>query len=107
MMRIEGALTLATVSQRWPELEASAQSVSEIDLSGLTEFDSAGLACLTALTRRGSVPSKAQDAPAAIAPLPMIARAPLKVRGASAKVLALASTYDVAGLFDFSGGAQG
>jgi hypothetical protein len=106
-MRIEGALTLATVSQRWPELEAAAQSVSEIDLSGLTEFDSAGLACLTALTRQGSSPRPAPDAPAAIAPSLLVARVPLKVRGASAKVLALASTYDVEGLFDFSGGAQG
>ncbi len=87
-MRVDGALTLATVSQRWPELTVAAQSASEIDLSGLTDFDSAGLACLTALKREWATDQQSSHTP-------------LKLRGASPKVLALASTYDVKALFDF------
>jgi ABC-type transporter Mla MlaB component len=87
-VRIEGALTFATVSRRWPALAAASRTASEIDLSGLDEFDSAGLACLTALKREW--PTAQQ-----------MAHIPLKLRGANPKVLALASTYDVTGLFDF------
>ena len=87
-MRIDGALTLATVSQRWPELSAASRAATEIDLSGLTEFDSAGLACLTALKREWATDQQPSHAP-------------LKLHGASPKVLALASTYDVMELFDF------
>jgi ABC-type transporter Mla MlaB component len=87
-VRIDGALTLATVSQRWPELAAASRAATAIDLSGLTEFDSAGLACLTALKREWPTAQLASHVP-------------LKLRGASPKVLALASTYDVTALFDF------
>jgi STAS domain len=106
-MRIDGALTLATVSQRWPVLSVDANTATEIDLSGLTEFDSAGLACLTALKRQPPSPQWVQHDPAAAEQALDATRQPLKVLGASAKVLALASTYDVAGLFDFSGSTQG
>jgi ABC-type transporter Mla MlaB component len=100
-VRIDGALTLATVGERWPELAAASRTASEIDLSGLTEFDSAGLACLTALKRERPSPEWVRRDPEQLAEAERTRKVPLKLRGASPKVLALASTYDVKALFDF------
>lgn len=48
-MKIEGDLTYANANERWIALSREVASVDEIDVSGVTKIDSAGLALLTAL----------------------------------------------------------
>lgn len=50
-MKIEGELTYANANARWQALSREAIAAREIDCSGVTHIDSAGLALLTALLR--------------------------------------------------------
>jgi ABC-type transporter Mla MlaB component len=80
-MRIDGTLTQSSIGARFAALSEQAKQMGaprEIDVSALTDFDSAGLACLTALKR--------------------IAGGGAKIVGASERLIALASTYDAAEL---------
>ncbi|MGL4231088.1 MAG: STAS domain-containing protein [Casimicrobium sp.] len=88
-MKIEGELTYANANTRWQALAREAVGATEIDCSGVTRLDSAGLAVLTSLRGNhldegnsgGSVPTRRL-----IHPTPEIAR--------------LATAYDVAALFE-------
>ncbi len=87
-MKIEGELTYANANARWQALAREAVGVAEIDCSGVTRLDSAGLAVLTSLRSDhlegksgGSVPTRRL-----IHPTPDIVR--------------LATAYDVAALFE-------
>lgn len=79
-MQIDGALTIATISERWSSLAEATLTAKQIDVTNLAEFDSAGLACLTALKRASG--------------------GALKLCGANTRVLALADTYGVTELFE-------
>ena len=48
-MKVEGELTYANANARWQALSREALSATDIDCSGVTRIDSAGLALLTAL----------------------------------------------------------
>jgi ABC-type transporter Mla MlaB component len=48
-MKIEGELTYANANARWHSLARESAASTEIDCSGVTKIDSAGLALLTAL----------------------------------------------------------
>lgn len=48
-MKIDGELTYANANARWQALARDIASATEIDVSGVTKIDSAGLALLTAL----------------------------------------------------------
>lgn len=52
---VSGALTFATAAAAWRSAESmlSESSPHKLDLSGLTEADSAGLACVLAMLARG------------------------------------------------------
>jgi ABC-type transporter Mla MlaB component len=86
-MRIEGELTYANANGRWHALAREVASVAEIDVSGVTKIDSAGLAILTALRGHDFEGKNGGSAPARrlIHPTP--------------EILRLATAYDVAELF--------
>jgi ABC-type transporter Mla MlaB component len=73
-VKVEGALTLATIAQRYEALSLEASQLTApktIDVSALSDFDSAGFACLTSLKRQYGA----------------------TIVGASDRLRALASTY--------------
>ncbi|TAG47699.1 MAG: STAS domain-containing protein [Betaproteobacteria bacterium] len=79
-MKLDGTLTQATIGGRFAMLAAEASKMAapkEIDVSALSDFDSAGFACLTALKQI------AGDA---------------RIVGASPRLRALASTYGATSL---------
>jgi ABC-type transporter Mla MlaB component len=85
-MKIEGDLTYANANARWQTLAREVASSSEIDCSGVTKIDSAGLALLTALSAHhegkngGSAPAR-------------------RLIHATPEIRRLATAYDVAELF--------
>ncbi|MBC7709665.1 MAG: STAS domain-containing protein [Rhizobacter sp.] len=78
-MKLTGALTFANAHEVWAVLAPSAEGKASIDVSGVTQVDSAGLALLSALKRR--------------------AGAQCQVIGLTPKLATLASAYDVEALF--------
>jgi ABC-type transporter Mla MlaB component len=85
-MRIDGDLTYANANTRWQALAREVASSTEIDCSGVTKIDSAGLALLTALCAHhegnngGSAPAR-------------------RLIHATPEIKRLATAYDVATLF--------
>jgi ABC-type transporter Mla MlaB component len=85
-MKIEGDLTYANANARWQTLAREVASSLEIDCSGVTKIDSAGLALLTALRAHhegkngGSAPAR-------------------RLIHATPELKRLAVAYDVAELF--------
>lgn len=78
-MRIEGELTFANVHEVWGAFAPDAEGKAMIDVSAVTQVDSAGLALISALKRR--------------------AGAQCRVVGLTSKLATLASAYDVQALF--------
>ena len=78
-MKLTGALTVANAHEIWAVFAPSAEGNASIDVSGVTQVDSAGLALLSALKRK--------------------AGAQCRVIGLTPKLAALASAYDVEALF--------
>lgn len=78
-MQLTGALTFANVPTLWEGLAADARGAERIDVSAVTEVDSAGLALISALKRR--------------------AGPQCRVVGMTSKLAALARAYDVEALF--------
>lgn len=78
-MQLSGALTFANVHERWAVFAPVAPGTVAIDVSAITEVDSAGLALISALKRK--------------------AGAQCRITGLTAKLAALASAYDVEALF--------
>ena len=78
-MQLSGALSFANAHAVWEVFAPSAAGVSTIDVSGVTDVDSAGLALISAL-RRKSGPA-------------------CRVIGLTPKLATLASAYDVEALF--------
>jgi ABC-type transporter Mla MlaB component len=95
VLRIEGELTYANANARWTalvrEFASAAESATEIDLSGVTRLDSAGLALLTALRAYRGEPSNGAPGGSAIA---------RRLIHATPEVRRLATAYDVAELFN-------
>jgi ABC-type transporter Mla MlaB component len=80
-MKVDGVLTQTTVGERFAALTVAAKSMTaphQIDVSTLHDFDSAGLACLTALKR--------------------VAGNGATIVGADSRLRALASTYGASDL---------
>lgn len=86
-MKIEGTLTYANANERWQAIVREASSASEIDLSGVTKLDSAGLALLTALRAYPPEGKNGGSAPAR------------RLIHATPEIHRLAMAYDVAELF--------
>ncbi len=86
-MRIEGELTYATAGARWQVLVGEINSSTEIDVSGVTKLDSAGLALLTALRAYKAEGKDGGSAPAR------------RLIHATPEIRRLATAYDVAALF--------
>jgi ABC-type transporter Mla MlaB component len=78
-MQLAGTLTLANAHEVWESVSPGAEGASEIDVSGVTSVDSAGLALITAL-RRTAGPQ-------------------CRVVGFTAALKVLADAYDVEALF--------
>ena len=78
-MQLSGALTFANVPTVWDTFAPTAQGEDRIDVSGVTEVDSAGLALISALKRQ--------------------AGPQCRVVGLTSKLATLASAYDVEALF--------
>ena len=78
-MQLSGALTFANVPTVWDTFAADAVGKERVDVSAVTEVDSAGLALISALKRR--------------------AGAQCRVVGLTSKLATLASAYDVEALF--------
>lgn len=78
-MQLVGSLTFANVHEAWEVFAPSAAGTESIDVSGVTEVDSAGLALISALKRK--------------------AGEQCRVVGLTAKLATLASAYDVEALF--------
>jgi phospholipid transport system transporter-binding protein len=78
-MQFAGPLTFANTAALWDEFSPAAPGAVGIDVSGVTDVDSAGLALISALKRR--------------------AGAQCKVDGLTPKLAALASAYDIEALF--------
>ncbi len=78
-MQLSGALTFANVPTVWDTFVADAAGKERIDVSAVTEVDSAGLALITAL-KRAAGPQ-------------------CRVVGLTSKLATLASAYDVETLF--------
>jgi ABC-type transporter Mla MlaB component len=51
ILRVEGDLTYGNANERWLALTPELANVADIDVSGVSRIDSAGLALLTALRR--------------------------------------------------------
>ena len=78
-MQLVGELTFANVPTVWGHFAPEAAGKATIDVSGVTEVDSAGLALISAL-RRAAGPQ-------------------CRVLGFTSKLATLASAYDVEALF--------
>jgi phospholipid transport system transporter-binding protein len=78
-MQLTGPLTFANAHAVWDSVAPTASGAVRLDVSGVTQVDSAGLALITALKR--------------------CAGPQCVVEGLSAKLAALASAYDVEALF--------
>ena len=78
-MQLSGALTFANVPTVWDTFAADAVGKERVDVSAVTEVDSAGLSLISALKRR--------------------AGAQCRVVGLTSKLATLASAYDVEALF--------
>jgi ABC-type transporter Mla MlaB component len=78
-MQLVGALTFANAHEVWEVFAPAAAGIASIDVSSVTEVDSAGLALITALKRK--------------------AGAQCQVVGLTPKLATLASAYDVEALF--------
>ena len=78
-MQLTGALTFANARAAWDVFAPSATGTETIDVSGVTQVDSAGLALISALKRKAGVQCR--------------------VVGFTPKLAALASAYDVEPLF--------
>jgi ABC-type transporter Mla MlaB component len=87
-MRIEGELTYANANERWQALSREAANATEIDCSGVTRVDSAGLAVLTALRSANPDGTTGGSANAR------------RLIHATPEILRLATAYDVAALFE-------
>lgn len=90
-MKIQGELTYANANERWQALSREARNVVDIDCSGVTRIDSAGLAVLTAL--RGVITETAKGNPGGSANARRLIHATPEIRR-------LATAYDVAALLD-------
>ena len=78
-MQLAGALTFAHVHEVWEASAATAVGATAIDVSGVTQVDSAGLALISALKRKAGTHCR--------------------VIGLTPKLATLASAYDVDALF--------
>ena len=78
-MQLSGALTFANAHEVWDVFSPAAAGAALIDVSGVTQVDSAGLALISALKRK--------------------AGAQCQVVGLTSKLATLASAYDVKALF--------
>jgi len=78
-MQLVGELTFANAHTLWESFAVDAKGAERIDVSGVTEVDSAGLALISALKRQ--------------------AGPQCRVVGMTSKLAALASAYDVESLF--------
>ena len=78
-MQLSGALTFANVPTVWETFAPTAVGEDRIDVSAVTEVDSAGLALISALKRH--------------------AGPQCRVVGLTSKLATLASAYDVEALF--------
>ena len=78
-MQLSGALTFANVPTAWETFAPTAAGEDRIDVSAVTEVDSAGLALISAL-KRAAGPQ-------------------CRVVGLTSKLATLASAYDVEALF--------
>ena len=78
-MELAGALTFANVHEVWAVYAPSAEGNASIDVSGVTQVDSAGLALISALKRK--------------------AGGQCRVIGLTPKLATLASAYDIEALF--------
>ena len=78
-MQLSGALTFANAHEAWASFAPSAAGAASIDVSGVTQVDSAGLALISALKRK--------------------AGAECRIVGLTPKLATLASAYDVEALF--------
>jgi phospholipid transport system transporter-binding protein len=78
-MQLAGALTFANAHAVWSDFAPEASGTTTIDVSAVTEVDSAGLALISAL-RRAAGPQ-------------------CRVVGLTSKLATLASAYDVEALF--------
>jgi phospholipid transport system transporter-binding protein len=78
-MQLSGTLTFSNVSAVWSTFEPTAAGEDRIDVSAVSEVDSAGLALISALKRR--------------------AGPQCRVVGMTSKLATLASAYDVEALF--------
>ena len=79
MMQLIGALTFANARASWADFAPDAAGAASIDVSGVTEIDSAGLALISALKRK--------------------AGAQCRVVGVPPKFATLAAAYGVEALF--------
>ena len=78
-MQLSGELTFANAHEVWEVFAPTSAGMTTIDVSGVTQVDSAGLALISALKRK--------------------AGAHCKVVGLTPKLATLASAYDVEALF--------
>ena len=78
-MQLSGELTFANAHQVWDVFAPEAAGKATIDVSAVTQVDSAGLALISALKRK--------------------AGAQCRVVGLTSKLATLASAYDVEALF--------
>ncbi len=78
-MELTGALTFANAHDVWEVIAPTAAGATSIDVSGVTQVDSAGLALISALKRKAGVQCS--------------------VIGFTPKLATLASAYDVEALF--------
>ena len=78
-MQLTGALTFANAHEVWDVFAPAADGNATIDVAGVTQVDSAGLALISALKRK--------------------AGAQCRVVGLTPKLATLASAYDVEALF--------
>ena len=79
MMQLSGALTFGNARASWADFAPNAAGAASIDVSGVTEIDSAGLALISALKRK--------------------AGAECRVVGVPPKFATLAAAYGVEALF--------
>ena len=78
-MQLTGALTFANAHQVWDVFAPSAAGSEAVDVSRVTQVDSAGLALISALARKAGTQCR--------------------VVGLTPKLATLASAYDVEALF--------
>ena len=78
-MELTGALTFANAHEVWELFAPTAAGMASIDVSGVTQVDSAGLALISALKRKAGTECH--------------------VVGLTLKLATLASAYDVEALF--------